>query len=617
MTKDRETIGLLKFVLGLSRANRVAVGVTTTAAVITGVLDAASIALVMPMVEFMIGSEPLVGENQVLDWARSAFDMVGLAFTLTWIMLVVLALTVVRGLALLAQTWLASYYLARYEAEVKTGAYEALMGASWPFFLRQRAGDLTNALTIESGRAANGFGALIGSVGAFLNILVYMGLAVAVSWQLTLATAGATAVLVAVFSIMTRVARVLGQGATEANMDLLSEINEGIAGAKIVKSQALEEPMIRRLGRLAARRARFDVLLGVNRGMFYSTAELAFIGLLVSGILLSTRVLDQPATTVMLSALLFFRTFQRTRMFQQGLLSLNAVLPGLAAVRRIVSEAHRDAEPKGGRPFDRLRLGIDFEEVHFAYADGKPVLEGVSLSIPAGSMVALVGRSGVGKTSIVDLTIGLLQPTKGRVLVNGEPLASYDVDSWRSRIAYVPQETILFNDSVARNISWGRPDASETEIREVAERAQAAEFIEALPEGYDTMIGDRGMRLSGGERQRLALARAFLRNPELLILDEATSELDTETEAAIQAALEKMRGRMTMLMVAHSFSTITSADPIHVLSEGRVVESGTMRELRSVGGTLHRLYAQSEGGEVEEAKRGPATEAPVERRGEA
>jgi len=147
MTKNREPVGLLKFVLGLSRANRMAVGVTTTVAVTTGVLDAARIALAMPMVEFMIGSEPLMGENQVFDWARSAFDMVGLPFTLQWILIPVLALTVARGIAMLAQTWLASHYQVRYEAEVKTGAYEAMMGASWPFFLRQRAGDLTNALT--------------------------------------------------------------------------------------------------------------------------------------------------------------------------------------------------------------------------------------------------------------------------------------------------------------------------------------------------------------------------------------------------------------------------------------------------------------------------------------
>ena len=617
MATGKRRVGLLEFVLGLSRRNRLGVGAVSAVAVLAGALDAAGIALVMPMVEFMIGSNPVAGENQVYDWALSAFNAVGLAFTLKWILIVVLVLTVVRGFALLAQTWLGAHYRARYEAEVKTEAYEAIMGAGWPFFLRQRSGELSNALTGESTRAGNALGFLNGSVGAFLNMVVYLALVVAVSWQLTLVTLGAMVILLLVFSLMVKVAGILGERATQANTDLLSEINEGIGSAKIIKSQALEEPMIRRLSHLAFRRARIDVLLGVNSGMFYSTGELAFIALLIGGILLATRVMNQPATTVMVCALLFFRTFQRTRVFQQGLMGMSANLPGAAAVERITREAREESEPRGGRPFDRLRRGIEFQDVYFTYEQGAPVLRGVSMSVPTGSMVAVVGRSGAGKTSIVDLVIGLLRPTSGSVLVDGEPLESLDRIAWRSKLAYVSQETVLFHESIQRNIVRGRQGATDADARRAASLAEADEFIRSLPAGYETIIGDRGMRLSGGQRQRLALARALIRSPELLILDEATSELDTEAEARIQASLDRLRGKVTVLVVAHRLSTVTSADLIHVLSEGRIAESGTMRELLSVEGAFHRLYAQSGGGEIEEAARRPPTEAPVERWGEA
>jgi len=179
------------------------------------------------------------------------------------------------------------------------------------------------------------------------------------------------------------------------------------------------------------------------------------------------------------------------------------------------------------------------------------------------------------------------------VLVDGEPLESYDKNTWRSRIAYVPQETILFHDSVFGNITWGRENAAEAEVFEAARLAQADDFVRELPDGYDTVIGDRGMRLSGGQRQRIALARALLGKPELLILDEATSELDSEAETKIQAALEEVRGRTTILMAAHRLSTITSADRIYVLEDGEIVESGTAEELFAKEGAFHHFYQRA------------------------
>ncbi len=196
----------------------------------------------------------------------------------------------------------------------------------------------------------------------------------------------------------------------------------------------------------------------------------------------------------------------------------------------------------------------------------------------------------MGKTTIIDLAIGLLHPSNGTVLVDGIPLEEYSRDSWRSKLAYVSQETILFHDTVFRNIAWGKDDATQEEVYEAARLADADAFIQTLSSGYKTIIGDRGMRLSGGQRQRLALARAILRKPDLLILDEATSELDSEAEARIQETFERVRQRTTVLMAAHRISTILSADQICVLGDGAIVEAGTSEELLALGGAFSSIY---------------------------
>ena len=311
--------------------------------------------------------------------------------------------------------------------------------------------------------------------------------------------------------------------------------------------------------------------------------------MMIGGVLFSSRVLDLPAATVMLFALLFFRMYQRGRLFQAGLVEANARVPGVWAVNQIVQDG-KFAEEAGGREsFTGLQKSIRFEGVTFSYGDGDPVLRDVDLNIAVGSVVALVGRSGAGKTSIIDLTIGLLNPTEGTVLVDGIPLQNINLKDWRSRLSYVSQDTILFHDSVYQNIAWGRDGIWQEDVYEAARMAEAHDFIQQLPEGYETVIGDRGTRLSGGQRQRLALARALVRKPDLLILDEATSELDTRSEAAIQSHLETLRGSTTTLVAAHRLSTILSADQICVFENGRLEESGTADELMAMRGIFWEM----------------------------
>ena len=564
------------------------------AALVAVALDAVALALLVPTIEFMANIDADGGEAKAVGWLRSGFDTVGLEFRLKWTLVGTLVVMTGRAILLLVMAWMGTYFQANYEARLKTGGYAAIMNANWPFFLRQRAGVLSNVLMVEANRAGIAFGALSGSITTTVNVLIYLGVAAAVSWELTLMALAAIAVLVIVYSGLSRIARRLGALASEANADFGTELNEGLGGAKIVKSQALEPTAIGRFTEIVDRRAQVEVRLGLNRGVFSSSSELAFIVILLGGLLVATRVMDLPAATTLLFALLFIRIFQQSRSVQSTIMALNSVLPGASVTKEMTVSAESSRETVGGTPFIHLERGIDFENVSFAYSDGIPVLKRVTLEIPTGSTVALVGRSGAGKTSIIDLTIGLLHPTEGSVMVDGAPLDSYDQRAWRSKIAYVSQETVLFHDTVFNNIAWSRPDATAQEVEEAASAAMADEFVRNMSDGYQTVIGDRGMRISGGQRQRLALARALLRKPEILILDEATSELDPEAEVRIGETLKRLHGQITVLVAAHRLSTITSADNIVVFEEGKIVESGTADELFALKGTFHRFYEQSQ-----------------------
>jgi ATP-binding cassette, subfamily C, bacterial len=312
----------------------------------------------------------------------------------------------------------------------------------------------------------------------------------------------------------------------------------------------------------------------------------------------SIEILATPASQLLLLLYLFAMI---TRMLVRVQLHYHEFItesPALTTVREMEARCEAAAEPEPARSEGiELREAARLEGVSFAYQDsGEPlIISDRDLTIPAGKTTAIVGPSGAGKSTIADLVMALIGPNEGRVLVDERPLRAEQKRAWRSKIGYVPQDTFLFHDTVRENLLWARPDAHDGELREALRLAAAEDFVSRLPEGMETVLGDRGVRLSGGERQRLALARALLRKPSLLILDEATSNLDSENERRIQSAIEELHGSMTILIITHRLFTTRSADVIYVLEQGRLVESGDIDTLvaRKQGRFLELCNAQS------------------------
>ncbi len=263
----------------------------------------------------------------------------------------------------------------------------------------------------------------------------------------------------------------------------------------------------------------------------------------------------------------------------------------LLRLEEILTDAGKEFAPNNGKSFSGFASNIAFHEIALQYPSSeKPAIQKASFEIPKGKTIALVGSSGAGKSSILDILLRLYEPTHGKILVDGIDLREYSTGSWRDRLGVVSQDISIFNDTIEENIRFGLPNKTEEEIFHASRLAGLEEFIHTLPERYKTVVGERGFRLSGGQRQRLALARALMRNPEILILDEATSNLDSHSESLIQDALEKLRSQRTVLIVAHRLSTIMNADQIYVMDQGRVIEQGTHSSLLSQKGAYARFW---------------------------
>ncbi|GGK37758.1 ABC transporter permease [Salinarimonas ramus] len=496
--------------------------------------------------------------------------------------------------------------LQRFSNDIRASLFRAVADARWDALARMRIGSIEFALTGEIERLNQSVFAVLGMLQSLVGLLLLLGLSAAVSPGMTLLALACGAAALAAMGPFRRASSIFGAAVARRRTDQFGIVTGFLRGLKTARSMneeprhvaAFEESLARTRAEAVAHSRRLATGNGLFRvGLAAGAVLFVWIGLEVAG-------LTVGALLVMLLVLVrvaprFLALQAQASLFLANETAYGDVRAHLARLET-VRERARDA---GTRPVPRPRREILVDHVSYHHAQGgesretPPGLSDVTIRLPVGEAVAVIGASGAGKSTLADIVTGLIAPATGALRIDGEAVASDQARAWRERIAYVPQETALRHGTIRENLLAGAPEADDSRLLRALQDAAAADFVRALPDGLDSPVGDAGTLLSGGERQRIALARALLREPDLLVLDEATSALDWESQARVGAALRALRGRTTILTIAHRPSMAAFADRVYTLDAGRVVEEGTPTDLaRDAQSRYARMLAHETGG---------------------
>ena len=561
--------------------------------VVTGLIEGVAMALLFPLLQ-QLGVGAPVETNDFAAALNRWLTSLGVEQTVVAVGAFTVATFILQYVVFLGQSWLAARVQHSYVTELRRRLLRRLLHANWQFFVSNKAAELSNAVLTETVRAGGAFYLLVQILATGFITAIYALLAVAASWQVTLFLALVAGLIVAATFGFVRRAKAVGEGISHDTENLLAWCGEVFGGIKLVKATAAEDFVEERFAHVNERLRALYFWMSFQPNLLRAIFEGTAIAGLVTALIVSTQVLAVDIAVLVVVLALFVRLYPRISGLQQNLQLLNLHLPAVEYVRDLEVRAAAAIEPSlADLPTPLLLppggVGVDVHDVSVSYGD-RPALRGVTLEISPGRVTAIVGESGAGKTTLLDCLLRLVEPDEGRILVDGKPLYDIPLAAWRRSVGYVSQDTILFNATIGENIAWSDSSADRAAIEEAARRANAHGFIMATPDGYETQVGDRGVRLSGGQRQRIGLARALLRRKSLLILDEATSALDANAETEVMQAIQALHGEVTIVIVAHRLATVRLADQIYLLQDGRLAESGSWPELLQAGGKFSALW---------------------------
>jgi len=542
------------------------------------IVQVASTLLIAPVIDVFINPE-FKDVSSITQRLFNLFNLFDISVTKINILILFLLFNTLLSASIIVTNWL---ILKNQYAMVKSLAAEtfnAFFNARWHFFNTQRHGSILNTLTREIDGVRSAFVSVASMFSEFIRVMFFIAVPVYISWKITLIAVILGCFFVLPFMLFNRASYRLGKGSTVSSNKVVELLHESLGAAKVILGYGNHTKYIRRFNEVFGERCNFQIKSQVLKNAMPKIFEPFGWMVIVITMYISFEYFKLTMAEIGIIGYSFIRIIPMIGGFTSTKHSIVNFYPSYEQVDNMNRLACGNVQKTGGFVFNRIDDGIEYKGVSFSYPGHNPVLNDINMTIKKGEMTAIVGESGSGKSTLIDLLIGFYEPDKGEILADKKPLLEFDIYSFRRHIGYVPQDTVLFNDTVKNNLLWSKEKATEKEVLESCKLANAHEFIMNLSDGYDTVVGERGVRLSGGERQRIALARALLRKPELLILDEATSALDSRSEVLIKGAIENIAHKATLVVIAHRLSTIVNADTIYVLQGGRIVEQGKYHDL--------------------------------------
>jgi len=566
----------MPLLITFARAYPLQSAIMLVALLVAGLVEGVSLTALLPLLNRVLerpdspGSDATAlepdADSGVGDTLLSGMESMGLTPSVEMLLLVIVLGAIIKGGLVLLAKKKVGYIVAQVATDLRLSMLRVMLASRWEYYLHQQVGQLTNSMSIEAVRAAKAYlnGATL--ISQLIQALVYVIIATMLMWQAALFSFLMGLLIYLALGRLVKMARRAGKRQTIYTKLMIARLTDTLMSVKPLKSmgrEGLVDTVLVSETKNINRALRREV---VSSEFLSAGQEILFALVLVIGIYVTLVKWELPIATVMVLGFLLSRVLKRSGKVQRSYQKMAVCESAYWSIQKTIKKAERARENLGGERAPTLEQAIELRDVSFSYGE-KTILERVNITIPARSFTALIGLSGSGKTTSLDLIIGLLQPDSGMLLVDGVPLMELDIHRWRRTIGYVPQETVLLHDSVFNNVALGDPGISEADVIVALRGAGAWTFVENLAEGIHDIVGERGGKLSGGQRQRIMIARALVHRPQLLILDEATSALDPQSETAICETLRKLQGAHTIIAISHQPALLDAAERAYRLQD--------------------------------------------------
>ena len=539
------------------------------------VAEGVGIVALLPLIDLVIAHDEAQGTTGALMLhIERVFAFAGVELSIEALLIVIVGMITTKSVLMIAAMTQVGYTAAHVAMQLRLRVIRALLAARWRYFVDQRAGNVATAVSGEPLRVALAYVSACRVMSGGLLVLIYAVLSVAISWEVSIAALVVGAFGTVALNRLVAVSRRAGRDQTKLQKSFMTHLLQGLDGMKPLKAMAREGSLAPLIEADTHGLNRVQRTIVVSQEAMREAHEIIRVMAVAGGLYLFLTIWSQPTDSLLVLVLLFARMLQKVTQLQSNYQAAAANLQAFFFLRSTAEAAEQAREPTVSGEAPRFASAISLRDVSFSYGRDD-ILVRASMQLPAGAFVAVVGASGVGKTTVADLIIGLIRPQRGEIWIDDLPMRDINIRAWRNMIGYVPQETFLFHDTVMANVTLGDPEISRARVQSALRRAEAWDFVAALPEGIDAVVGERGARLSGGQRQRIAIARALIRDPVLLILDEATTALDPETEAGITATMRRLAGEVTVLSISHQPTMKQAANIVYRIKDGAALREVT------------------------------------------